>query len=200
MPLYFTVIFAIILKAMGKTFQATPPMSVDDVSQYRAGDVVKLTGTIYTARDAAHKLIVKMIEEGKEPPFDLEGTVIYYVGPTPAKPGRVIGSAGPTTSYRMDPYSPLLAKSGVRMTIGKGSRGEEARRAFMEHKAVYCAAIGGAAALISQRITGAEVIAFEELGAEAVRRLTVEEFPVVVVNDVEGNDLFRQGMNGYRRL
>ncbi len=185
---------------MGKTFQATPPLSVDDVSEYRAGDVVKLTGTIYTARDAAHKLIVKMIEEGSELPFDLAGAVIYYVGPTPAKPGRVIGSAGPTTSYRMDPYSPLLAESGVRMTIGKGSRGEETRRAFEEHKAVYCAAIGGAAALISQQIKGAEVIAFEELGAEAVRRLTVEEFPVVVVNDVEGNDLFKQGTTGYRRL
>lgn len=185
---------------MGKTFKATPPLTAAEVSDYRAGDVVMLTGTIYTARDAAHKLIVKMIEDGKELPFELEGAVIYYVGPTPAQPGRVIGSAGPTTSYRMDPYAPLLTDSGVRMTIGKGSRGEEVRSALKAGKAVYCAAIGGAAALISQQITAAEVIAFEELGAEAVRRLTVEEFPVVVVNDVEGNDLFEKGMSEYRQL
>lgn len=185
---------------MGKTFKATPPLTAAEVSEYRAGDVVMLTGTIYTARDAAHKLIVKMIEDGAKLPFELEGSVIYYVGPTPARPGRVIGSAGPTTSYRMDPYTPLLTAAGSRMTIGKGSRGDDVRAALKERKAVYCAAIGGAAALISQQITAAEVIAFEELGAEAVRRLTVEEFPVVVVNDVEGNDLFEQGMSEYRQL
>jgi len=185
---------------MGKTFKATPPLTAAEVSEYRAGDVVMLTGTVYTARDAAHKLIVKMIEDGRELPFELEGAVIYYVGPTPARPGRVIGSAGPTTSYRMDLYTPLLTAAGSRMTIGKGSRGDEVRSVLKERKAVYCAAIGGAAALISQQITAAEVIAFEELGAEAVRRLTVEDFPVVVVNDVEGNDLFEQGMSEYRRL
>ncbi len=187
-------------RVMSKTFAATPPLTSDDLAQYRAGDIIVLTGTIYTARDAAHKRIVEMLDKGEELPFDLEGAVIYYVGPTPASPGRVIGSAGPTTSYRMDPYAPRLMEKGMRMSIGKGGRGAEVREAMKRYQAVYCAAIGGAAALISQRIAGAEVIAFPELGAEAVRRLTVEEFPVVVVNDVEGNDLYAEGMKKYRSV
>jgi len=185
---------------MGETFRATPPLSADEVARFRAGDIVLLSGSIYTARDAAHKRIVELLDLGEPPPFDLHGSVIYYVGPTPAPPGRVIGSAGPTTSYRMDPYAPKLMERGMKMSIGKGGRGAEVREAMKRFGAVYCAAIGGAAALISQRITGCEVIAFPELGAEAVRRLTVEEFPVVVVNDTEGNDLLTLGMEQYRSI
>jgi fumarate hydratase subunit beta len=185
---------------MAQTHKASPPFTSVDVASFHAGDIVLLTGTIYTARDAAHKRIVELLDKGEAPPFDMQGAVIYYVGPTPAKPGRVIGSAGPTTSGRMDPYTPRILECGVKMLIGKGSRGQAVRDALKKHQGVYCAAIGGAAALLAERITECEVIAFPELGAEAVRKLTVSEFPVIVVNDVEGADLYEQGVKRYRSL
>lgn len=185
---------------MSQTFQASPPLTSEDVAQYRAGDIINLSGTVFTARDAAHKRIVELLAKGEPAPFELHGATIYYVGPTPAKPGKVIGSAGPTTSGRMDPYTPRMLESGVKMLIGKGARGAEVREALQKHKAVYCAAIGGAAAIISRSITACEIIAFPELGAEAVRKLTVKDFQVIVVNDVEGNDLHQLGISKYRSI
>ncbi len=185
---------------MSQTFQASPPLTSEDVALYRAGDIINLNGTVFTARDAAHKRIVDLLDKGEAPPFSLLGAAIYYVGPTPAKPGQVIGSAGPTTSSRMDPYTPRMLEGGVKMLIGKGARGPEVREALRKHQGVYCAAIGGAAAVISKSITACEVIAFPELGAEAVRKLTVLDFPVIVVNDVEGNDLHELGISKYRSI
>ncbi|MRJ06894.1 MAG: fumarate hydratase [Epsilonproteobacteria bacterium] len=169
------------------------PLTDADVEQLKAGDIVYLTGTIYTARDAAHKRLVDLIEKGEPLPFDLKGAVIYYVGPTPPKPGEPIGSAGPTTSYRMDKYAPILIQHGQKGMIGKGKRNKDVIEACKKYKAVYFGAVGGAGALLSQRIKKAEVIAYPELGPEAVRRLEVEEFPVVVVNDCYGNDLYEMG-------
>ena len=174
-------------------YKLTTPLSDEDVSKLKAGDIVYLTGTLYTARDAAHKRLVDLIKEGKELPFDLKGAVIYYVGPTPPKPGEVIGSAGPTTSYRMDPYAPTLIEKGLKGMIGKGKRNQAVRDACKKHKAVYFGAVGGAAALIAKAIKKAEVIAYPELGPEAIRKLEVENFPVVVVNDTYGNDLYEEG-------
>ena len=174
-------------------YKLTTPLSDEDVTKLKAGDIVYLTGTLYTARDAAHKRLVDLIKEGKELPFDLKGAVIYYVGPTPPKPGEVIGSAGPTTSYRMDPYAPILIEKGLKGMIGKGKRNQAVRDACKEHKAVYFGAVGGAAALIAKAIKKAEVIAYPELGPEAIRKLEVENFPVVVVNDTYGNDLYEEG-------
>jgi len=174
-------------------YKLKTPLSDADVEQLKAGDIVYLTGTIYTARDAAHKRLVDLINEGKELPFDLKGAVIYFVGPTPPKPGEPIGSAGPTTSYRMDSYSPILIEYGLKGMIGKGKRNQAVREACNKYKAVYFGATGGAGALLSQRIKEAEVIAYPELGPEAVRKLEVEDFPVVVVNDCHGNDLYEQG-------
>lgn len=185
---------------MSQTYKASPPLATEDVAQYRAGDIISLSGTVYTARDAAHKRIVELLDKGEEPPFNLRGAAIYYVGPTPAKPGHVIGSAGPTTSARMDPYTPRMLEQGVKMLIGKGARSLEVREALRAHKGVYCAAIGGAAVVISQSITACEIIAFPELGAEAVRKLTVVSFPVIVINDIEGNDLPQQGMSKFRAI
>ncbi len=174
-------------------YKLKTPLTNEDVEKLKAGDIVYLTGTVYTARDAAHKRLVDLINEGKELPFDLKGAVIYYVGPTPPKPGEVIGSAGPTTSYRMDPYAPILIERGLKGMIGKGKRNEAVKEACKKHKAVYFGAVGGAAALIAKAIKSAEVIAYPELGPEAIRRLEVEDFPVVVVNDVFGNDLYEMG-------
>ena len=174
-------------------YKLTTPLSDEDVTKLKAGDIVYLTGTLYTARDAAHKRLVDLIKEGKELPFDLKGAVIYYVGPTPPKPGEVIGSAGPTTSYRMDPYAPILIEKGLKGMIGKGKRNQAVRDACKKHKAVYFGAVGGAAALIAKAIKKAEVIAYPELGPEAIRKLEVENFPVVVVNDTYGNDLYEEG-------
>jgi fumarate hydratase subunit beta len=174
-------------------YRLKTPLSDEDVEQLKAGDIVYLTGTIYTARDAAHKRLVDLINKGEELPFDLKGAVIYFVGPTPPKPGEPIGSAGPTTSYRMDSYSPILIKHGLKGMIGKGKRNKDVIEACKKYKAVYFGATGGAGALLSQRIKKAEVIAYPELGPEAVRRLEVEDFPVVVVNDVYGNDLYEIG-------
>jgi fumarate hydratase subunit beta len=153
---------------------------------------------IYTARDAAHKRLVELIDKGQDLPFELPGQVIYYVGPTPAKPGQAVGSAGPTSSYRMDAYAPVLIEHGLKGMIGKGPRGDNVKAAMTEHGAVYFAAIGGAGALISKSISKAEVIAYPELGAEAVRRMEVEDFPAIVAIDTEGNDLYIKGKEAYK--
>jgi len=177
----------------------TTPFKTEDLEQLKAGDTVEITGVIYTARDAAHARLVDLLEKGEKLPLELEGQVIYYVGPTPAKEGKVIGSAGPTTSYRMDSYTPKLIEQGLKGMIGKGARSAEVKAAIKEHKAVYFAAVGGAAALIAKSIKKAEVIAYEDLGAEAIRRLEVENFPAIVINDIHGNDLYEEGQAKYRK-
>lgn len=169
------------------------PLSHEDARKLKAGDSVLLSGVIYTARDAAHKRLCELVAQGKELPMDIQDAVIYFVGPTPAKPGQAIGSAGPTTSYRMDAYSPTLIAQGQTGMIGKGKRGPEVIAAMKEHGAVYFGAIGGCGALLSKCIKKAEVIAYEDLGAEAVRRLEVEDFPVIVIIDSEGNNLYETG-------
>ncbi|ADL12067.1 Fe-S-containing hydro-lyase [Acetohalobium arabaticum] len=166
------------------------PLTEEKVRELEAGDTVLISGTVYTARDAAHARLVDALDSDKDMPFEIDGQVIYYVGPAPAKPGKPIGSAGPTTSYRMDPFAPRLIKEGLRGMIGKGYRNDEVVEAMKEEGAVYFGAIGGAAALIAQRIKEAEVIAYDDLGTEAVRRLEVEDLPVLVVIDAEGNSLY----------
>ncbi len=175
----------------------TTPMKDEDVKGLKAGDSVLISGTIYTARDAAHKRLIELVDSGKELPFDIEGSIIYYVGPTPAKPGMVIGSAGPTTSYRMDPYAPKLLDLGLKGMIGKGERSEEVVEAIIRNQGVYFAAIGGAGALIGKSIEEAEIVAYEDLGAEAIRKMEVKDFPVVVVIDSEGNNLYEIGQKQY---
>jgi len=175
----------------------TTPLSDDVVEKLRIGQRVSISGTIYTGRDAAHKRLVELIEQGKELPFDPKGQIIYYVGPTPAKPGKVIGSAGPTTSYRMDPYAPKLYEVGLKATIGKGRRSPEVINTMKEYKGVYLTAVGGAAALIARSIKEAKVIAYPDLGPEAVHELVVEDFPVIVVNDTLGGDLYDEGIKIY---
>lgn len=164
-----------------------------------AGDKVLISGVIYTARDAAHKRLMELIYREQPLPLELKGQVIYYVGPTPAKPGQVIGSAGPTTSGRMDAYTPTLLSLGLRGMIGKGARNKEVLDAMMKHRAVYFAAVGGAAALIARSIKKADIVAYEDLGPEAIRRLEVVDFPAIVVNDAYGGDLFKQGVEKYRK-
>ena len=173
------------------------PLSREEAKKLKFGDSCLLSGVIYTARDAAHKRLCELVEQGKELPFDVKDSVIYFVGPTPAKPGEVIGSAGPTTSYRMDAYSPTLIKQGQTGMIGKGKRNNDVINAMKEHGAVYFGAIGGCGALLSQCIKKSEVIAYDDLGAEAIRRLEVENFPVVVVIDSEGNNLYETGRAEY---
>lgn len=173
------------------------PLSREEAKQLKSGDSCLLSGVIYTARDAAHKRLCELVEQGKELPFDVKDSVIYFVGPTPAKPGEVIGSAGPTTSYRMDAYSPTLIKQGQTGMIGKGKRNNDVINAMKEHGAVYFGAIGGCGALLSQCIKKSEVIAYDDLGAEAIRRLEVENFPVVVVIDSKGNNLYETGRAEY---
>ncbi|MDO5415298.1 MAG: Fe-S-containing hydro-lyase [Bacillota bacterium] len=173
------------------------PFTKDKIKGLKAGDSVLLTGTIYTARDAAHKRITEMLERGENLPFALEDSAIYYVGPTPAKEGMPIGSAGPTTSYRMDAYAPALLDLGQTVMIGKGQRNEDVKAAVLKNGAVYLAAIGGAAALMAKSIKSSEVIAFDDLGAEAVRKLYVEDFPVTVILDAHGGDLYKQGRENY---
>ena len=175
----------------------TVPMSREVARSLKAGDSVLLSGVIYTARDAAHKRLCELAEQGKPLPLDVKDGIIYFVGPTPAKPGEVIGSAGPTTSYRMDAYSPTLIELGLTGMIGKGKRNEAVVSAMKEHGAVYFGAIGGCGALLSRCIKKAEIIAYEDLGAEAIRRLEVENFPVVVIIDSEGNNLYETGMTNY---
>jgi fumarate hydratase subunit beta len=176
----------------------TTPLKDEVIENLKCGDLVEITGIIYTARDAAHKRLVELIREGKELPFDIRGAVIYYVGPTPAKPGQVIGSAGPTTSYRMDPYAPLLLEKGLKGMIGKGKRSKEVRDAIIKYKGVYFASTGGAAALLAKHIKSAEIVAYEDLGPEAIRKLYVENFPAIVVNDMYGNDLYEEGVKKYK--
>lgn len=175
----------------------TAPLSHEAAKKLKAGDSCLISGVIYTARDAAHKRLCELIAEGKELPIDPNESIIYFVGPTPAKPGQAIGSAGPTTSYRMDAYSPTLISKGQTGMIGKGKRGPEVIAAMKEHGAVYFGAIGGCGALLSKCIKKAEIVAYEDLGAEAIRRLLVEDFPAIVVIDSEGNNLYESGRKNY---
>ncbi len=181
------------------TIEIATPLTDDVVRGLHAGDEVELSGVVYQARDAAHKRLVALLEAGEPLPFDLQGAVVYYMGPSPAKPGHVIGSAGPTTSGRMDAYAPLLMKHGLKGMIGKGLRTAEVKQAMRAAPAVYFAATGGAGALLARRIVGNEVIAYPELGAEAIARLRVERFPVIVVNDCYGADLYDEGRRAYAR-
>ena len=176
----------------------TTPVSDELIEKLRAGDRVFITGSLYTGRDSAHKKLIDLVNEGKELPIDVKGQFIYYVGPTPARPGNPIGSAGPTTSYRMDSYAPTLHKLGLKGTIGKGARNQEVKESLKEYKAVYLAAVGGAGALISKSIVHAEVIAYPELGPEAIRRVEVKDFPCIVINDMYGGDLYQEGKEQYQ--
>jgi len=173
------------------------PLTDEIIKSLSAGDRVFLSGIIYTARDAAHKRLAELMSKGEKLPVNLDGQVIYYVGPTPPKPGYVIGSAGPTTSYRMDAYTPKLLTAGLRGMIGKGKRSDEVKKAIKKHKAVYFAAIGGLGALLSKKIRSARVVAYEDLGPEAIRELKVEDFPLVVINDSKGGDLYIKGVKAY---
>lgn len=174
------------------------PLTNDTIKKLKAGDRVMLNGVIYTGRDAAHKRLVNMLETGEKIPVELEGQIIYYVGPCPAKPGAVIGSAGPTTSGRMDAYTPILLEKGLKGMIGKGQRNKKVVDGIIKNKAVYLGAIGGAGALLAEAIKEAEIVAFEELGPEAIYKLKVEDFPVTVIIDSEGNDLYAMGKKQYR--
>ncbi len=176
------------------------PLTEQVIEELRAGDKVLLNGYIYTARDAAHKRMVEAISRGEMPPFDMKGQVIYYVGPTPPKPGQVIGSAGPTTAIRMDKYVEPLLKLGLKGMIGKGYRSPQVKELLKEYKAVYFAAVGGVAVLLAKSIKSSEVIAYEDLGTEAIRRLYVEDFPVIVANDIYGGDVFEEGRRKFARI
>jgi fumarate hydratase subunit beta len=184
------------LRAMSK--KVTLPLTDEVLKDLKTGDNLLLTGVIYAARDAAHKRMVEALDQGKPLPFDIKGATIYYMSPTPARPGRIVGSAGPTTSGRMDVYAPRLIAAGLKGMIGKGSRSGAVKDAMVKHKAVYLGAIGGAGAIVSKSIKKAKMIAYEELGAEALRRLEVEDFPVTVVNDVYGGDLYEEGRAKYK--
>lgn len=173
------------------------PLKAEEASKLRSGDYIYITGTIYTARDAAHKRMQEALDAGEELPFDLKNNIIYYMGPSPAREGRPIGSAGPTTASRMDKYTPRLLQLGLRGMIGKGRRSEAVREAIRENGAVYFAAVGGAGALLSRSIKSSVVIAYEDLGTEAVRKLEVENFPVIVVIDPAGNDLYETAAEKY---
>lgn len=176
----------------------TAPFSAEDVADLRAGDYVYLTGTIYTARDAAHKRMYEALQKGENLPLDVTNNVIYYMGPSPAREGRPIGSAGPTTASRMDKYAPALLDLGLRGMIGKGKRSSEVKAAIVRNGAVYFAAVGGAGALLSKSIVASEVIAYDDLGTEAIRKLQVEKFPVIVVIDSQGNNLYETAIQEYR--
>ena len=184
---------------MTKPIRLTTPLNDEDVERLKMGDRILFSGVLYTGRDAAHKRMVELLDRGGELPFDIRGQVIYYVGPSPPRPGLAIGAAGPTTSYRMDAYSPRLMEQGLKGMIGKGMRSRQVIEAMMRYRSVYMAAVGGAGALLSKCIKKAEVIAYEDLGPEAIRRLEVEDFPVIVVNDVRGNDLYEEGAKKYRK-
>ncbi len=175
---------------------------VDDpeaIKKLKAGEEVLLTGKMLTARDAAHKRLFDLLEKGEPLPLELKGACIYYVGPSPARPGKVIGSAGPTTSGRVDPYTPALLERGVKCMVGKGKRNDAVKDAIKKHGAVYLAATGGAAALLADRIKGSRVVAYEELGPEAIRELDVVDFPAVVINDASGGDAYQDGTKKYNR-
>jgi len=184
---------------MNEPIRLKTPLTDKDVERLKIGDRVLINGAIFTGRDAAHKRLSDLLKEGKELPFDIRGQIIYYVGPTPARPGQVFGSAGPTTSYRMDAYAPALIEKGLKGMIGKGMRSDAVKEAMKKHQAVYFAATGGAGALLAKKVKKAEVVAYEDLGPEAIRRLEVEDLPVIVINDVRGNDLYIEGERKYRK-
>lgn len=175
------------------------PFTDEVVKDLKIGDDVLITGDIYTARDAAHKRMVELLDKGEKLPFDLAGQLIYYVGPSPTRPGNVIGSAGPTTSGRMNPYAPRMLEAGSKGMIGKGEMGSGVQDALQKYTGVYLAAIGGAAALIAKSIVGNELVAWEELGAEAIRKYTVKDFPAIVVQDAHGGNLYKEGVKKYSR-
>lgn len=183
---------------MAKSVQL--PIDKSEILKLKSGDRVLLTGTVYTARDAAHKRMFDQINKGEPLPFDLINQVIYYVGPTPAKPGQVIGSAGPTTSSRMDKYTPKLLEMGLGGMIGKGYRSDEVKAAIVKNQSIYFGAIGGSAALISKSIKSVEIIAYEDLGTEAIRKLEIKDFPAIVINDAYGNDLYQDGVERYKKI
>ncbi len=184
---------------MTEAIRLKTPLKDEDLERLKIGDPVLLNGVVYTARDAAHKRMLEALQKGESLPFELSGQVIYYVGPSPEPPGRVIGSAGPTTSFRMDPYTPALLDLGLKGMVGKGQRSRGLVKQFVDHRAVYFVAVGGAAALLSEQIEESRVIAYEDLGTEAVRQLVLKDFPVIVANDIQGNDLFLAGWKRYRR-
>ena len=184
---------------MNEPIRLKTPLTDKDVERLKIGDRVLINGVIYTGRDAAHKRLADLLKEGKELPFDIRGQIIYYVGPTPARPGQVFGSAGPTTSYRMDAYAPALIEKGLKGMIGKGMRSDVVKEAMKKYQAVYFAATGGAGALLAKKVKKAEVVAYEDLGPEAIRRLEVEDLPVIVINDTRGNDLYIEGEKRYRK-
>lgn len=177
---------------MNRTKKLQPPLTEADVRSLEAGEQVSITGTVYTARDMAHKRLCELIDSGRELPFELVGAIIYFAGSTPARPGRVIGAAGPTTSSRMDAFSPKLIAGGLRAMIGKGYRGAEVREALKEHGAVHLSAIGGAGALLGKQVVSAEVIAFEDLGAGAIQKLNVVDFPAIVAYDCHGKSVYKE--------
>jgi fumarate hydratase subunit beta len=181
------------------SIEISSPLSPSCVEQLRCGDTVLISGTVYVARDAAHKKIVAALKNGPNLPFDIAGQSIYYMGPSPERPGHCIGSAGPTTSGRMDVYTPTLLEAGLRAMIGKGPRSKEVRSAIQRHRAVYLAAAGGAGALLSQCILSSEIIAYPELGTEALRRIELKLFPAVVINDIHGGDLYESGRRQFER-
>jgi fumarate hydratase subunit beta len=185
---------------MSEPIRIETPLTQEKLAQLKAGDSVLISGTIYTGRDAAHKKMVEALARGEELPFDVREQIIYFVGPTPAKPGQVIGSAGPTTSGRMDAYSPKLIELGLTGMIGKGIRSSEVIDSMKKHGAVYFGAIGGAGAVLAKRILASEVIAYPELGPEAVRKLEVKDFPVIVIIDKDGNNLYELGQKKYRTI
>jgi len=183
-----------------KRIRLQTPFAVSDAERLRAGDEVLLSGIVFTARDAAHGRLAQLLRDGKPLPVDLRDQVIYYCGPTPARPGRPIGSAGPTTASRMDGYTPALIAYGVRGMIGKGQRSQEVREAIKKFQAIYFGAVEGTAALLGERVREAQVVAFPDLGPEAIHRLVVEDFPVMVVNDVRGGDLYEEGRARFQRI
>lgn len=180
-------------------YDLTLPLTEAEVRMLRAGDMVTLTGAVLTGRDAAHKRLIALLDAGKELPVDLKGQTLYYVGPAPASPGHAVGSAGPTTSYRMDAYTPRLLALGLRGMIGKGKRSDAVRAAMQEYGAVYFGAVGGAAALIARSIKSAKVVAYEDLGPEAIHLFTVERFPVMVLMDAHGGNLYEEGPRLYKQ-
>lgn len=184
---------------MSKEVRLSPPLTAAQVCSLEIGDKVLVSGVIYTARDAAHRRLMELLAAGQPLPVDFQGQILYYVGPSPARPGRVIGAAGPTTATRMDTYTPTLLRLGLKAMIGKGRRSPEVITALKEYQAVYLGATGGAGALISQCIKAAEVVAFEDLGPEAIHRLVVEDLPTIVINDCTGRDLYEEGRRQYAR-
>jgi fumarate hydratase subunit beta len=185
---------------MAETKKITTPLTDETLADLKIGDSVLITGDIFCARDSAHKKLLELIDKGEPLPIELKGAAIYYAGPSPAKPGQPVGSIGPTTSYRMDFAAPKLHELGLKASIGKGNRGQEVRDALVKHKAVYLMAVGGAAALLAKSVKAREVVAYPELGPEAIAKLTVEDFPAIVANDIYGGDIFEEGVKKYRKI